>query len=703
MLTKRCFKGFFSGLWFLIFAVLVSCPLQSFRGQPEPATGNTGDPIDILHYNINLILPDLSKRSIIGITDIQVYTLQDSTLNIQLMLEHLIVDSVWINEERDKHIFHTGNILNIRLQEPQDKGTTILVTVFYHGIPVHDPHWGGFYITPHAAWNMGVGMTVIPHPYGRTWYPCVDNFTDKASYDYFITIPDTLSAACPGTLENIFHNHDGTNTWHWSLSDPIPTYLSSVAVSKYTLLRDSLQSTSGLIPANYFVPEGKISIAKSTFSHVPDYLRIFESLFGPYRWEKIGYATVPFQKGAMEHATCISVPEYVLSDTHDFDDLLSHEFSHSWFGNLVTCKTAQDMWLNEGWADYCEALYREFSNGRADYDRFIQNNHRRVLQYTHIVDGGYYPVYGIPEDITYGSTVYNKGADVIHTLRHFLGDKVFFSALKKYFRQYAFQNISTGEFESFLTKTTHVNLEDFFNTWIYTPGFPHFSLDSFLIIRDRDDYVTGLFLKQRLKGRKDYSYNTPVTVTLLDGAWKEHNEKVNISGPLQKKTLISSFRPVAIMINLDQSVSDATSSDYKVIKHAGSYTFENCFFKLEAETVSDSAFFRVVHHWIGPEPSAHPDGLVVTKNRYWSLEGVLPDPAGWQGSFYYNFSRSMRNGYLDTLPPPPSREKIILLYRPSVRNSWKAIPCVRTGNRISGHIITPFIRKGDYCLAVKRE
>ena len=702
MCTQGCLKRYSPGVFPLILIVLASWSLQSFRESSAPASGNTADSIDILHYNINLTLQNFADRSLTGITDLQVYTLQDSVRDIRLMLAHLTVDSVWINEERNNHIIRKRGILLIRMEEAQDKGSTILVTVFYHGKPVHDPHWGGFYFTPHAAFNMGVGMTVVPHPYGRSWFPCLDNFTNKATYDYFITIPDTLVAACPGTLEKIFNNHDGTVTYHWNLSNPIPTYLSSVAISNYTILKKSLHGMNGIITVYYFIPKGKVAEAKITFSHVPDYLRIYESLLGPYQWEKAGYATVPFQGGAMEHATCISIPETVITGSHDFDDLLSHEFAHSWFGNLVTCKTAQDMWLNEGWATYCEALYREGSRGRADYDRFVQENHREVLQFTHIIDGGYFPVYGIPENLTYGSTVYKKGADMICTLRNFLGDKVFFDALKKYFHQYAFSNISTRGFESFLTKTTHANLEDFFNTWIYTPGFPHFSLDSSLTIKDRDDYVTALFLKQRLRGRKDYSYNTPVVVTLLDNTWKQHNEKVVISGPYQKEFLITSFKPVVAMLNLNQYVSDATSSEYKVIKKSGSYTFDNCYFKLTVKKPVDSAFFRVVHHWIGPEPSAKSQGVILSENRYWSIEGILPDSSDWKGSFFYNFSHSMRTGYLDTLPPPPFKNMLRLLYRPSVRTSWQAIPYQIQGTSVSGTLQTSFIKRGDYCVAIKR-
>ena len=704
MFTKVRLGSLSVGVLLLISGMLTSFPFRLSADQSSSAGIIHADSIDILHYTININIHDLASKTISGITDIQAFTLQDSVHTIRLMLQHLTVDSVWIDEERIKNISRHKNVILVRLPDIPDKGSTILLTVFYHGHPVHDPHWGGFYFTPHAAFNMGVGMTVSPHPYGRTWFPCVDNFTDKATYDYFITVPDTLVAACPGTLQKIIRTHGRMLTYHWSLADPIPTYLSSVAVSKYTILTDSLHGLTGLIPTYYFVRPQDVSKARITFSHVPEYLRVFETLFGPYRWEKIGYASVPFFKGAMEHATCISIPAYVINGTHDFDDLLSHEFAHSWFGNLVTCRTARDMWLNEGWATYCEALYREFSRGKVDYNRFISENHKKVLQFTYITDGGYYPVYGIPDCLTYGSTVYQKGADVIYTLRNYLGDKVFFDALKIYFRKFAFQNISTGEFESFLTKTTHRDMTDFFNTWIYAPGFPHFSLDSFLIIKDRDDFITGLFLKQRLKGRKDYSYNIPLAVTLLDKSWKREDDNVMISGPLQKKTLITSFRPVAVMINLDEHLSDATTSGYKIIRHTGQYTFENCFFRLDVNEMQDSSFFRVVHHWIGPEMSKkYPAGLTLSMSRYWSIEGVIPSSPSWEGNFYYNFSHSMKNGWLDTIPPPVTGDRLTLVYRPSLNSSWQKIPSEQQGNNLSGFLKTPFIKKGEYCVAIIKQ
>ncbi len=695
---------FFAGM---VLLLTVFFSFRSFDKEPEEpvqAPEQQADSIDILHYTLNINITDLRHSTICGIADIQAYTLVDSVHTVRLLLEPpLTIDSVWIDEEPVRFRSGKGNHVVIYLPAPADKENTILMTFFYQGHPAHDPLWGGFYFVHHTAFNMGVGMNVIPHPFGRAWFPCRDNFNDKATYDYFITVPDTLTAACPGTLQEIITNRDGTHTFHWNIASPIPTYLSSVAVSKYKIINDSLQSIKGLIPAQYFVIPENEEKAVVTFSHVQSYLNIFETLFGPYTWEKIGYAEVPFPHGAMEHATCISVPDYVVDGTHDHDALLVHEFSHSWFGNLVTCRSAGDMWLNEGWATYSEALYLEFSKGRKDYLRHITMNHRKVLQFAHINDHGYYALAGVPQEITYGTTVYKKGADIVHTLRNFLGDKVFFDAVKQYFQTYTYGNISTEEFEHFLSRVTHRNMQDFFNAWIYTPGFPHYSLDSTMIIRDRNDFIIGLFIRQRPLGRKEYTNNLPVEVTLLDDSWQEHRFRVTVSGSHQRKTLITSFSPLAVMINTDQFVSDATSSGHRIIRHPGNVSFNNCFFRLKTKHILDSAYVRVIHHWIGPEYIEHlPPEVEVSTRRYWSIEGIFPDSVNWRGSFYYNFTHSLRNGYLDTLSSPGPTDILSLLYRPSLSASWRILPTEMKGTKLSGYLITDSLRKGDYCLAIRR-
>ena len=127
----------------------------------------------------------------------------------------------------------------------------------------------------------------------------------------------------------------------------------------------------------------------------------------------------------MEHATNITYPNSSINGSLSDEWLYAHELSHMWFGDKVTCASADDMWLNEGWAVFCESVFREGLYGKESYKTTMRSKLKDVLQFTHIKDGGYRALYGIPPEYTYGSTVYDKGGQVAHTLRGYLGDSLF--------------------------------------------------------------------------------------------------------------------------------------------------------------------------------------------------------------------------------------------------------------------------------------
>src|SRR5205085_12572700 len=152
--------------------------------------------------------------------------------------------------------------------------------------------------------------------------------------------------------------------------------------------------------------------------------------YGPYPFEKIGYSIVPNTFGGMEHASQITMSQAFMTFTPDNEKLWAHELSHMWWGDKVTCETAGDMWLNEGWASYNEAFIKQVVYGEAAYRDYIRKNHREVLQFTHIIDGSYLSFINVPHAYTYGNTVYSKGEDIVHTLRYYMGDSAFFNACK---------------------------------------------------------------------------------------------------------------------------------------------------------------------------------------------------------------------------------------------------------------------------------
>ncbi|UCG27487.1 MAG: M1 family metallopeptidase [Bacteroidales bacterium] len=660
------------------------------------------DTINVVHYTINLESLDFDSHSITGFTDIQIVLMQDYLDTIILDLAELVVDSVWIDEVPIVPFTYNGRWIRIPLPYKFDRGTSIQVTVFYHGMPVKDPRWGGFYFSDKTAFNMGVGMQSFPHNFGRVWYPCVDNFIDRATYDYFITVDSDLTVVCSGVHEETFINSDGTITYHWSMKHEIPTYLSSLAVSEYAVIRDTLYGYYQWVPSSLYLKPADSLKGVKTFQNLQKYLSHFENMFGRYAWDRVGFVTVPFRGGAMEHATNISINERSVDGTLDSELLLIHEFAHNWFGNLVTCQRAEDMWLNEGWASYSVALFLEKEYGEERFKNYVRENHRDVLRITHIRDNGYFPVYGIPTNLTYGSTVYDKGADIAHTLRGYLGDEKFFNWLKEYFRVFRYNDISTLEFRDFLSKTTETDLTDFFNSWVFSGGFPHYSIDSFKVTETPAGFIILVYFHQQLKGTDDFFYSNKIEVTFMDEQWHAHTEFAEFSGESSEQTFLIPFKPVTIMIDLDEQVSDATTDYHRILKTKGEYEFDATYCKVNVREITDSAFFRVVHNWIAPDDFRIPrEDLSISKSRYWKIEGIMPDSFSASGSFFYNSGKSLRNGWLDPDLAGKTKDTFVMLYRKGPSMDWEICSSIIRGSDESGVIIVDCLVPGEYAVGYR--
>ncbi|MCK5347083.1 MAG: hypothetical protein KAR20_26925, partial [Candidatus Heimdallarchaeota archaeon] len=348
--------------------------------------------------------------------------------------------------------------------------------------------------------------------------------------------------------------------------------------ANYICLSDTLTGLSGEIPTKVYVLEKDSLNAVRGFKDIDRWLNCFESYFGPYAWEKIGFVSVPFKSGAMEHATMISIPDYSLKEPDSFQNLFIHEFAHNWFGNLVTCASSADMWFNEGWASYCEALYYEYYYGQNVFQDYIRLNHFKTLKYAHVQDKGFRALYNNPPEYTYGSTVYDKGADVAHTLRNHIGDEKFFKAMKILFSEYAFHHISTSGFQSFLERETKLPLDDFFNFWIESPGFPHFSIDSFLIQTLENGYEVKVFFRQKLLGTSEYSYSSQVDLMFMDSSWETYTEVLEFSGPHGSHDFFIPIKPQLVILDPYEKIADATLDEIVTIREKGNFNFDESSF-----------------------------------------------------------------------------------------------------------------------------
>lgn len=665
------------------------------------------DKIDVLHYNINLEISDFTNQTISGFTELTIVPKVSNLQSIELDLLAFFIDSITVDSVYLPFWDYNDTLLIMPLLQTYGTDDTLKVAVFYYGHPQQDPGidgWGGFKWTSNSAYNLGVGFEAIPHNFGRCWYPCIDDFIDRAAYDFYIRVDGALnhSAVCNGLLMDVDSNIcTNKRTFHWRMSAEIPTYLASVAVGSYVAVKDTFISPHGPVPIEIWARPADSLKAVNSFANLKAITQLFVDKFGDYLWERIGYVGVDFNAGAMEHATNIAVPNLCITGNTAYEKLFAHELSHHWFGNLATCRTAQDMWLNEGFATFCEMVYDEAFSG---YNTFLTNKRNmlsKVLRYNHIEEGGFVTLNQVPDSITYGSTSYEKGGLVAHTLRSYLGNSMFYNAITAFLNLYKFKDATSEQLRDFLTGYTGSDMAGFFNNWVFSPGFPHFSVDSFVAAPNGPDYDVTVYCREKLRGRTDYSDDNLVEITFMGISWQQSTQIINISGGYGQAVFTLPFQPVCAMIDLYEKTDDATCDNYKIIKNTGSIGFSQTYFTGYVTSLPDSAFLRVEHNWVAPDEFVTPiPGILISRERYWKIDGIVPSGFNTKGKFYFS-SQTGSSGYLDIQLINNHVDSLVLLYRKGPGHNWEIYPSYRTGTTSAGYLNTDTTLLGEYSLGIR--
>lgn len=683
-------------LFFFTISFLFS--LQSFASK-QTVKSLISDTLDVIHYDLNLDIAFKFSNQLSGFTDVKIKSKMNNVNNITLELLMLSVDSVLVNSANN-NFSYVANKIRIPMQNPLNTGDSVNIRVYYHGTPhVETYGWGGFHISSGLSYNLGISFGDDPHNYGKCFFPCVDDFVDRAYYDYHITVDSSKTVVCGGTLMSNINNGNGSRTFHWKLNNTIPAYLASVAEYNYLNVSGLYQGINGNIPTAVYVLATDTAKARTSFTNLNGILNAFEYYWGAYRWERVGYVATTL--GAMEHACNIAYPAASIDGTLANEYLIAHELSHHWFGNLITCSTALDMWINEGWATYNEALYRERVYGKNSYKDYLRTKLKRVLQTAHIEDGAYRALYGIPSNYTYGETVYQKGSTVVQTLRGYLGDSLFFGAVKEMLNQYAFNDISTAEMKSFLSSFTGIDMTDFFNFYVYNPGFTHFSVDSVVAAGIPASYT--VYVRQKLKAAPAFANKNRVEVSFMNNQWQKYTGLLEFDGETGNKTFQLPFNPTVAMLDMEEKIADATTDKYEIIKNTGIKDYPELNFQLDVQQITDSALVRVVHNWIKPDAlkTANPEIKRLHPDRYWLIQGVFPSGFSTKGKFYYNRQPSVA---LDNkfLPSPSSCDSMVLLYRQYAGDDWHIVNFIKSGDNYSGYLITQNLQQGEYVLAISK-
>jgi len=681
------------------------------------ASNLRSDTMDILKYTINLNITDFTTDTIRGNTQVLFVPKMNNQHSLSLDLLRLTIDSLRIGTTPLAYSYN-DTLLICKLPAAVNIGDTSSITVYYHGKPKGDASgWGGFYFQSTFAYNLGVGFAANPHNYGRVWYPCFDNFVERAVYEFNITTNAGKIAYCNGLLMHDTTDAAGLRTRKWVMNKTIPSYLACVAVAPFTQVNMTFSSLTGPKPVVIAaIPTDTVNI-KNSFIHLPNAFACFESHYGPYRWDKVGYSLVPFSSGAMEHATNIAYPKAFANGTTLYEAvLMAHELSHHWFGDLATCSTAADMWLNEGWATWSQYLFAESVYGYPSYLAQVQANHDEVVHYASWIDGSYLALSAVPDQYTYGETVYHKGADVAHTLRTYMGDSLFFLGLQYHLAHRQYQSVSSTDFMNDLIAGTGVsNLTNFFTDWVFNPGWPHFSVDSFSVAPNGSNYDVTVFIRQRLTAAPAYFNQVPLELTFMDTLLHSSLQQIVVSGQYTNFHFTLPFRPDYTGLNLGDKISHAITADRHYISTLNPYFNDQLKGRMtvtaqNANITTDSAWICIEHNYTPPDPFKIPSQpYLLSPNRYWKVDGSFPASFQATGIITYD-GRAITSGgggSLDNnfLFSTNLEDSIVLLYRTRPSDDWMLdtgiVKYEGTLTDKYGSITINHLHKGEYVLALK--
>lgn len=676
------------------------------------ADNDRSDTIDVLNYNISLDITDFTAPyTITGNTQIKFTPKMNNVSSISLDLLMLNIDSITMGSNSLNYSYD-DTLIVIALPAVHNTGDTSVVTVYYNGTPQGDASgWGGFYFQGGYAYNLGVGFAANPHNYGRVWFPCFDNFVERSTYEFNILTTSSKAAYCNGVLALDTTYANSTRLRKWVMNSTIPTYLASVSVAAYTHVSQVYNGINGPIPMWLTALPADTTAMKNSFANLPGAMQAFENGYGPYMWDRVGFCLVPFNSGAMEHATNISYPRATANGTLSYETLMAHELSHHWWGDLATCETQEHMWLNEGMATYSEFLFTEHIYGRNAYKSAVRSNHEDIVHNTHLKEGGFLALSNIPHAYTYGDHVYLKGADVAHTLRGYLGDSLFFIGLKAHLANNQFTHVNSSDLMNEMTSATGVNLTDFFNGWVFNEGWPHFSIDSFKVVpASPAGYSVTLYMKQKRKGAPSNFTNVPLEITYMDAQWNKHVQEIVMSGSAATFTHTIPLNPVFAGVELDEKISHAVASESRVLKTTGALNLSNARVNLTIQSISDSAFIFAEHNYVAPDPLQAAQTYIISSERYWKISGIFPQGFDATARLTYDGRTSSNYGtnyWLDNnlFVNGATEDSLILLYRKDAGDDWSIFPWYTktTGSLTDkvGTIMIDSLLAGEYAFGMR--
>ncbi|MEI7596327.1 MAG: M1 family aminopeptidase [Bacteroidota bacterium] len=430
---------------------------------------------DVKFYFLDINL-ERTSTAISGIVriDAQVKTARLDTFVFEL-IDNLTVDSVYINNTKCTYT-RNNNHTYVKVLPALFQNALFTTKIYYGGAPASGGFFSGISNATSQTWQNQVTWTLSEPFNASQWWPCKQDLTDKADSAWvFITTDATNKAGSNGLLTNITTMPNGKKRFEWKTKTKIEYYLISASVAKYVDYSFYVQfpgRTDSTLIQNYIYDNPQtLTNFKTEIDKTEDFILLYSDLMGlyPFHKEKYGHCMAPLS-GGMEHQTMTTLGFFEFY-------LTSHELSHQWFGDNVTCATWQDIWINEGWASYCEYFAAQYLDSYAEAQSHMLDVHNNVLA----EPGGsiYIPISDIGDEMRiFDSRLsYNKGSAVIHNMRFEVGDDTVFFDIIKDFQQIYKDSVATiDDFKTVMEAHSGKNFTDFYNQWMYGEGYPTYNV-----------------------------------------------------------------------------------------------------------------------------------------------------------------------------------------------------------------------------------
>jgi aminopeptidase N len=471
---------------------------------------------DLQHSKISLRF-DLEQKKVFGDVTHSVSVLRDGTTKIAFDSVGLSIHSVTLNKSTAK-FETTADKLIVPLSAPAKAGDKFDIAIRYEG----KPSKGLYFILPDKdypdrpsqIWSQGESEDT------RYYLPTYDYPNDRLTTETILTVPASWITVSNGKLVGVTDAGKGLKTWTWKESVPSSTYLITIVAGEFEEVKDSWHG----IPVTYYAPKGRGDRLPLNYGRTPAMIDLFSRKLGvDYPWEKYAQSMVDdFVAGGMENSSATTntstslvhpklAPEYPTGQ----DDLISHELGHQWFGDLVTCKDWGDIWLNEGFATFMEAVWTEahFGKDQADYERW--NGARNWFENNNLWSK---PIvrHDFDDSSEFDENAYDKGGWVLNMLRHQLGEDAFYRGLKHYLDVNRGKNVVTADLAKAMEEATHVNVDQFFSQWLYGAGAPKFDL-SYAYDSEKHQVAFTVKQTQKVEGRVGI-FRIPTEVEIINAS-----------------------------------------------------------------------------------------------------------------------------------------------------------------------------------------